>query len=133
MSQHERVLSDADVEAVAAALAPKVVELLRGTPAVAPVDAVPGLWSTAQVGDFLGRSAEWVRDHRDELGVITTGGVRPRLMFDPGAVRSWATAREGVVRSETRDPASPLGAKRKRSQRMGTGADLLPIRGEQAA
>lgn len=120
-------LTAADVEAVAQ----RVVSLLREERPV--VDAGPRLWTTARVASELGRSEEWVRDHREELGVVTTSGVRPRLMFDPAAVRRWATARDGVVRSEAQKPAPIVGDHGARRRRAGTGVDLLPIGEDRSA
>lgn len=121
------------------AIARRVVELLREAPAgVVDVGAgEPVLWTTSRVAAELGFSAEWVRDHRGELGVITTSGTRPRLMFEAAAVRAWATAREGArgtgERSQVAESPPVRRPRRPRSPSSGTGADLLPIRGESRA
>lgn len=117
------------------AIARRVVELLREEPAAAVSE--PVLWTTGRVAAELGRSAEWVRDHRVELGVVTTSGRRPRLMFEAAAVRAWATAREGArgtgERSQATESPPTLSPRRSRRASMGTAADLLPIRGESRA
>jgi hypothetical protein len=121
-------LSPAAVDAVAR----RVVELLREAPASESA-AGPLLWTTARTAQELGRSTEWVRDHRHELGVVTTRGARPRLMFDPAAVRQWATARDGVVGSGREKPASPRRLRRGPASVSGTGVDLLPVGAQEEA
>src|SRR5688572_23491088 len=47
-------------------------------------EAGPVLLTARQVASRYGVSAEWVRDHQGELGVVRLGdGPRPRLRFDP--------------------------------------------------
>lgn len=113
------------------AIARRVVELLRKEPAAAALE--PVLWTTARVAAELGRSAEWVRDHRHELGVVTTSGRRPRLLFPAVAVREWATSRGTGERSQAPESPPPRRSRRRRSASLGTGANLLPIRGESRA
>lgn len=120
-------------------IAQRVVELLREAP-VGVVDAGAGepvLWTTGRVAAELGFSAEWVRDHRAELGVVTMPGARPRLLFEAAAVRAWATAREGArgtgEMSQGAESPPVRRPRRSRSASSGTGADLLPIRGESRA
>ena len=117
------------------AIAQRVVELLREAP-VGVVDAGAGepvLWTTARVAAELGFSAEWVRDHRAELGVVTMPGARPRLLFEAAAVRAWATAREAGERSQAAEAPPARAPRRARRRSSGTGADLLPIRSESRA
>jgi hypothetical protein len=76
--------------------------------------------TVGQVGEMFGRSREWVRDHRDELGVLPTTGTRPRLMFDPAKVQEAMRAPTPI---DTTRP-KPHGRRRRRSS-----PDLLPIRG----
>lgn len=128
-------------EALVEAIAQRVVELLREEPVVDAGAAGPVLWTTARVAAELGFSAEWVRDHRHELGLVTTSGARPRLMFEAAAVRSWATAREGArgpgERSQEADIPVPRASRRSRSaasrSSVPVAVDLLPIRGSDAA
>ena len=121
------VLSPEDVEAVAL----RVVALLRAE-GLAP-DAGALLWSTADVARELGMSADWVREHRHDLGVLPSAGPRPRLLFDPSSVRAWATARDEVVRSSVQSVSAHHVHARGRGLRAGSGTDLLPIRGDRAA
>lgn len=111
------------------AIARRVVELLRDDGAADIGPAGPRMWSTARVAAELGRSAEWVRDHRGELGVVTLTGDRPRLLFDPARVCAWATAREVSERSQAAERPQTRPARRSGRASSGTGADLLPIRG----
>jgi hypothetical protein len=61
------------------------------------------LMTAAEVGRRFQLSAEWVREHQDELGVIRIGnGRRPRLRFDPVKVAAALTPRERNERSEAR-------------------------------
>lgn len=106
------------------AIAQRVVELLSERPA-------PGLLSPGQLAVRLGRSAEWVRDHADELGAMRVGeGPRPRLWFDLDEVMKRLTSRSDGERSQK--PQSPVRAgrsARRRQSALGTGSGLLPIRG----
>jgi len=123
----ERVLSEADVDAIAR----RVVELLGEPDPAASAAAL--VWTTARVAAEIGMSEEWVRDHRDDLGALPAKGERPRLLFDPAAVRAWATAREEGERSPRRNPAPAKARRRAPAQRMSSGVDLLPIRGDRRA
>jgi hypothetical protein len=119
-----------DLDVLADLVALRVVEMLR---APAPTPDEDLAWSTSRVAAVLGMSEEWVRDHRAELGVIAVKGARPRLMFDPVAVRAFATAREEGVRSVVRDAAPAQEMSPRRPRRIRTDADLLPIRGDRRA
>ena len=67
------------------------------------------LLTAQEVARRFGVSAEWVRDHRDELGVVRLGdGPRPRLRFDPEIVVEALTRRSKCRRSETEEPRSGL-------------------------
>ena len=57
----------------------------------APADR---LLTVAEKAAELGRSHDWVREHRRELGAVTVGtGPKPRLFFPPGAPRSSTPAK----------------------------------------
>jgi hypothetical protein len=78
-----------------------------------------GLIGPNELARRLGRSPEWVRAHRDELGVIPLGdGPRPRLWFDWAeverrlAAESPAEARIPKRRSGRRRQAELLDVKR---------------------
>lgn len=119
-----------DLALLADMVAVRVVEMLR--PSVPAADG-PLAWTTGDVARELGRSADWVREHRQELGLLPAVGERPRLMFDPAAVRAWATARHEDVRSVAPEPAPTLAARRPRAARIRTDVDLIPIRGDRSA
>ena len=104
------------------AIARRVVELLEERGEV-PQRPMP----TAEVARLWGRSDDWVRDHRSELGVIQ--GTRP-LLFDPQRVREAMSSRSPGEHSRPRTKGSdkPKVASRRRRS-MGIAAPLLPIRG----
>lgn len=119
---------DEGLDQLADAVARRVVELLAAAPAVVSAPAAgPRLLTARQVADRLGRSCDWVRAHRAELGQVPGVGARPRLLFDASAVDAWANARDEVVQSPAPDPASPLARARARRPRAGSGPDLLPV------
>lgn len=125
------------VEALARELAPLVAERLlermvdmgagrvlrEALPAPAPLTA-------REVAAHLGRSYDFVREHRHELGLLAAEGARPRLLFDPRQVDVWATSRSGAVGSPDPDrPVTTRKAGRRGAPRSGTGGQLLPIHG----
>jgi hypothetical protein len=113
------------------AIAARVVELLRSG---GPAPAQGGLLTTRQVAQRLGLSTDWVREHRQELGVLPASGDRPRLLFDPAAVEEFATARMASERSAGPDStAVPSRLPHRSRARTGDGPDLLPIRGRVVA
>jgi hypothetical protein len=60
------------------------------------------LVSASELAGMLGTTAEWVRDHADELGVVRLGnGTKPRLRFDP----SVAMTRSASERSQDVSPS----------------------------
>ncbi len=62
--------------------------------------------TAADIARRFGVSAEFVRDHADELGVVRIGtGPRPRLRFDPVKVEAALTVR--VDSSRSLGPARP--------------------------
>lgn len=91
----------------------------------------PGaLLSAREVAARFGVSADWVREHQTELGVVRLGdGPRPRLRFDPVRVAEAMTARaesEGSEAEETRVAAVDLPSRRR--SRSGDALDSLPVR-----
>lgn len=120
-------LHPADVDAIAR----RVVELLCDEPPPAP--PAPALIDAAEVARRLGRSRGWVYEHTDELGAVRLGdGARPRLAFDPDRVAAWATSCVTDRRSPAPEVAAPAAVpRRRRRAASGTGAPLLPIRGEE--
>lgn len=122
-------------EAVIEPVAQRVAEIHRGEPSVgAP------LMTAADVAQRFGVSAEWVRDHAQELGVIRIGDVgpgrRPRLRFDPRRVEETFAARisrEEVRRSPADEaPAPDRVTARRRRRPTAPSVQLLPIRGRDA-
>lgn len=121
-------------EKFAEVVARRVVELLRSDLAPVVADAPSTLvWDTARVAQEIGRSRDFVRDHRHELGVLPAEGDRPRLLFDVEAVRRWATARDEVVRSEGSGSPQSRRLRRVPASGLGTGVDLLPVGSEEKA
>lgn len=120
-------LHPADVETIAALVAAHVTRELEDRLGAAPT---AGLVDAAEVAQRFGVTAEWVRDHADELGVVRLGdGPRPRLRFDLRAVA------ERIARSRGEGSQPSDAAPRRRSldrarQPSGTGVPLLPIRGQ---
>lgn len=122
----------AALAALADLVADRVLERLGAAGAGAALrDApAPALLTAREVAARLGLSYDFVREHRDELGVLAGEGARPRLLFDARRVAEFATARSSTVRSRGADsPAGPGHARRRRGSRSGTGPPLLPIRG----
>lgn len=79
-------------------------------------------------------SAQWARDHADELGAVRLGdGPRPRLRFDPAKVTAALTARQtGETSNGPATLAVPPGAGARRRRRTVAGSQLLPMRGAKA-
>lgn len=114
--------------ALVEAVARRVVELLRDEGLAAPAE--PRLLDAAEVAERFGVSAEWVRDHADDLGAVRLGdGPRPRLRFDADAVREALSARSGSGRSEAQGFGSTAGPRPIRgSAGSGEGVGQLPRR-----
>jgi hypothetical protein len=117
----------ASVEAVAR----RVVELLR-TEHHSPRER--RLVDAATLAAELGVERSWVYAHRAELGGIQLGaGSKPRLRFDVDM------ARELLAHStskESQTPQTPVVtgvSLRRRRQPLGSGPELLPIRGPATA
>jgi hypothetical protein len=95
-----------------------------------PENASTGLVDAAAVAVFLGTSRDYVYEHAAELGARRLGaGPKPRLRFNLSEIEaalSCSTGRESVQPSTP--VAEPL-SRRRRPQALGTGVELLPIRG----
>lgn len=105
------------------AIAQRVAELVHERTSVADPQQPPGaapLVDTAEAARRLGVSADYLRDHADELGAIRLGdGPRPRLRWDVER-----TLEAMAPRPFSREPQPT----RKRSRRPSTTtAQLLPI------
>ena len=91
------------------------------------------LLSPAELADWLSVERSFVYEHADELGVLRLGtGPRARLRFDVEEVarrlRGHGTC-SARRESDAVDSAQKAGKRRQRRRRMGTSAELLPIRG----
>ena len=117
-------MSPEEVDALAAAVAERVVERLRDE-AAAPSE--PGLVDAAALARALGVSTGFVYSRSSELGAVRLGnGPRARLRFDlERAVEAHASA-PGCT-----PPAAPQAAK-PRPRRAASSGELLPIRGRAA-
>jgi len=109
-----------------AELADAIAERLASPPP--PSAAAPYLLTARQVADRLGRSTDWVRDHRADLGVLPAEGERPRLLFDRERVDAFVHA--DAVLGARAPLAAPAPAHRRRTTPQ---APLLPIRGRGGA
>jgi hypothetical protein len=110
------------VEAIAQRTAELVLEHLGAGTA-----ATGRRWVDARtLAVHLGTSAEWVRDHADELGARRlTDSARPRLRFDLARALDAADARSVSKRSQASEPAKPSAKRRRRAP---ADVELLPIR-----
>ncbi len=116
-------MSPEEVDALAAAVAERVVERLRDE-AVPPSEPA-GLVDAATLARALGVSPSYVYSRSAELGARRLGnGPKARLRFDlERAVEAHASCAAGSAA-----PATPQAAKR-RPRRAASSGELLPIRG----
>lgn len=93
-------------------------------------ESVPCLLDAKQVGECFGLTAEWVRDHADDLDAIRIGdGPRPRLRFDVEKVAAALNARTASETSDKgRTPTVPASTGVATRRRSGTALDTLPVR-----
>jgi hypothetical protein len=84
----------------------------------------------------LGVSRGFVYAHADNLGAIRLGsGPKPRIRFDLDEVRRRLTGCSGLAgcsggrESGSLDASVNATSRRRRSRRLGTSVELLPIRG----
>lgn len=116
-------LDAASVEAVAR----RVVELLH-TESHSPPER--RLVDAATLAAELAVERSWVYAHRAELGAIQLGGgSKPRLRFDVDMARELLARSESGESHSDKAPAQGRISRRASSPRMGSGAELLPIRG----
>lgn len=88
------------------------------------------LVDVATVAAYLGTSVGYVYEHADALGARRLGsGPRARLRFSLDEVDARTVACSQARRSSVVEPAPRAGSRRRRRQRSGTSAPLLPIRG----
>ena len=121
-----------DVAALADLIVERLVPRLLSDPAAAHLGAKDAsvLLTAGEVGARFGVSAEWVRDHQSELGVVRLGdGPRPRLRFDPERVAEALTRRTENERSEQDEGlATTLVPSPGGGSSAGSGLDSLPVR-----
>lgn len=87
------------------------------------------LLTPAELAAWLAVDRAYVYEHAQELGALRLGdGPKARLRFDLDVVRSRISCSE-VRQSEPRDAASGAVKPRRRSRRLGTNVELLPVRG----
>lgn len=111
-------LAPASIEALAEALAERIVELALDPEAVQFIDAI-------EVAHRLGVSRNWVYEHAEELGAVRVGnGSRPRLRFDVKKVSERFGSMAGS-REPQRENRSAV--------RRGSDVELLPIKGDTSA
>jgi hypothetical protein len=79
--------------------------------------------TVAEVASLLGCSADFVRSHRAELGVLPAKGTKPRLLFDAARVRAFMQAPGEVRNGITQTKPKSHTRRRRRST-----PNLLPIR-----
>jgi hypothetical protein len=116
LTPRERLLVDA--------IAERVTDVLRsGAVRVRLVDA-------ATLADALGVSRDCVYTHASELGGERIGnGPRGRLRFDlDRALATWTSRSESGRSRQGKAPAQGRISRRVRSPRLGSEAELLPIR-----
>lgn len=88
------------------------------------------LLSAAELAEALGRSRDWVYEHRQLLGGKPVGdGPRPRWWFDLEAART----RLAEAESERAAPRPAQTARRRRVDRRRSPTRLLPIKGDEGA
>lgn len=117
-----------DLERLAELVADRLVERLERRPFGHASRSE--LVTATEIAQRFGVSAEFVRDHADELGVVRIGtGPRPRLRFDPVNAAEWLAARYPGNGSPTPDPARRLAKPLRARRSTGSGRPLLPVEG----
>ena len=89
----------------------------------------PPLMTVPQVARWLQVDEDYVYEHAEELGVIRLGrGPKSPLRFDREHVERVLSCSPRRM-SSSPEPAPRATSRRRRPLPLGTGADLLPIRG----
>jgi hypothetical protein len=103
----------------------RLFELLRER------DEWPPMLTPSEAGRRLGKGAQWVRDHRDELGVVALGsGPKPRLGVPAERVEAFIACSSSRRTGGAENGSGKPSGRRKRPGRSGRDEGLLPIRGE---
>jgi DNA-binding transcriptional ArsR family regulator len=121
---------DALADALAAKLAPRVLELLRMSGDLAPQSA-PRLVDARELAAKLNLSRDTIYEHARQLGGERIGsGPRGRLRFDlDRALAAWTSRFESERSGQRESLAQTEISSRRRSSRMGSDPKLLPTRG----
>jgi hypothetical protein len=113
------LLADQIADRLAQRLGPRLADIIEpgGPSPVAPAEQTEsrdGLWTARHVAAHYRVDVRFVYQHADELGCARLGGgPRPRLRFDPGAVRQRWPAVGGVLPvASTRRPRPNSGTRR---------------------
>jgi hypothetical protein len=98
------------------------------------ISAGPPLLDAEALARLLGVKRSYVYEHADELGAVRLGdGRKARLRFDAAEARRRLSCSTG---RESKDDASAVVEPIRRACRrrpIGTGPDLLPVRGSENA
>lgn len=125
-------LHPGDLAALADLVAVRVVELLGEQDAAERAPA-RGLVDANEVGRRFDVSAQWARQHADELHAVRLGtGPKARLRFDPAKVEAALTARSDGKRSQEPDRQQRRRKRQDRVPATESGCPLLPIRRSEA-
>jgi hypothetical protein len=117
-------LADQIADRLAQRLGPRLADIIgpRGPSTVAPTEETEsrdGLWTARHVAAHYRVDVRFVYQHADELGCVRLGGgPRPRLRFDPRAVRQrWPAVGEGLPAARTQRTRPTSGARRAKQRR----------------
>lgn len=124
-------LDAASIEAIAL----RVVELLAEREDDSRGVAPGRLVDAAALARLLSVSRSTVYEHAEQLGGVRIGaGDRPRLRFDVArARRAWSVRVSGEKSHLEKIPAPAEVRRRRRQSKSGSGARLLPVKGQEAA
>lgn len=88
------------------------------------------LVDAAAVAEYLGVAREWVYEHAAELGARRLGtGPRARLRFSLDEVDAALTCSGSRESEQAASRAVEPIRRRRRAEGLGTGVELLPVRG----
>lgn len=112
-----RTLTDADVAAIASAVAERLAAPARG----------PALVDAAEIARRFNVSTDFVYSHADQLGAVRLGdGPRPRIRFDPQLVAEKLTSCSASKGSETRKASSKAKPRKAGTANGQNGPRFLP-------
>ncbi len=113
------LLADQIADRLAQRLGPRLADIIEpgGPNVVAPADETEsrdGLWTARHVAAHYRVDVRFVYQHADELGCVRLGGgPRPRLRFDPRAVRErWPAVGQARLVASTQRTRTKSGARR---------------------